>query len=54
MILYTMRAVTSAFTANDMMKNAVGAARISQLRTIWSSTLLLISKLRVVNAVTMM
>ena len=53
MILYTMRTVTSAFTPNDMKKNAVTAERYQSGRGRFSATILML-KPRVVNAVTMM
>jgi hypothetical protein len=53
MILYTIRAVTSAFTPNDKKKNAVTAERYQSGRGRLSATIL-IKKPRVVNAVTMM
>ena len=52
-ILYTVRAVTSAFTPNDMKKNAVTAERYQSGKGRLSATTL-IWKPRVVNAVTMM
>ena len=51
MILYTMRAVTSAFTANDMKKNAVTAERYQSGKGRFSAKSLIWIP-RVVNAVT--
>ena len=52
MILYTMRPVTSAFTANERKKNAVTAEKYQSGLSNLSATNLML-KPRVVNAVTM-
>ena len=53
MMRYTMRAVTTAFTPSDRKKNAVTDGRYELGRGPLSATLL-ISRLSVVNMVTMM
>ena len=53
MILYTIRAVRSAFAANDRKKNAVTDARYQSGRGRLSATILIV-KPRVVNVVTTM
>jgi hypothetical protein len=52
-ILYTIRAVTSAFTANDRKKNAVTDERYQSGRSRLSATALIVNP-RVVNETTMM
>jgi hypothetical protein len=46
MILYTMRPVTSAFTANDMKKNDVGAERSQSGREVVQYTFDLVTESR--------